>query len=134
MDNQIIEKTIEIKAPLNKVWRVFTDPELTKQMGGYYETDWKTGSAIGWKGLDGKLYTNGIILEFEPKKSIKHSLFDMKDSRLLSVITYEFQEKVAVTTIFAKEEIMYKLTEVKFIEVNEGWEIALQAVKNVAEK
>ena len=134
MRNHLINKDISITAPLNKVWRVFTDPVLTKEMGGYYETDWKTGSAIGWKGLDDKLYTNGIILEFEPEKIIKHSLVDMKDNRLLSVITYEFEEKLDSTTISASEEIYYGMSEDTFKEVNEGWDFALLSVKQVAEK
>jgi uncharacterized protein YndB with AHSA1/START domain len=133
MDNQIIEKTIEIAAPVNKVWHVFTDPSLTKELGGYYETDWIPGSPIGWKSLDGKLYTKGIILEFEPGQLIKHSLVDMNDGHLLSEITYKFYGKVAATTISAKEEIFYEMSKEQIKEVNEGWDIALQAVKRVAE-
>jgi uncharacterized protein YndB with AHSA1/START domain len=100
MQNHVINKSINIKASLKKVWRVFTDPVLTKQMGGYYETDWKPGSAIGWKGLDGKLYTKGIILEFGPEKLIKHSLLDMKDNRLLYSTSY---------INFSRNEIIRKL-------------------------
>src|SRR5688572_13701194 len=90
MENRIIEKTIEINAAPAKVWRVFTDPAVTKQMGGEYVTDWKAGSTFGWKGRDGKMHTSGIILDLEPEKLLKHNLSDMNDpGTLLSTITYE---------------------------------------------
>lgn len=53
MKKKIIEATIEINAPLNKVWSVFTDPDITKQMAGYYDTDWDVGSPFGFKKADG---------------------------------------------------------------------------------
>jgi len=55
MSKFFIEDSIEISAPVSKVWRVFTDPVLTGQMGGEYVSDWKVGSPFGWKGLDGKM-------------------------------------------------------------------------------
>jgi uncharacterized protein YndB with AHSA1/START domain len=36
MSRSVIEKKIEISAPPDKVWRVFTDPAITKQLGGEY--------------------------------------------------------------------------------------------------
>lgn len=134
MENKIIEATIEINAPMDKVWSVFTIPEITKQMGGYYETDWRVGSPFGWKGQDGKLYTKGTVLEVNPKRLLKHNLFDLNDNRLLSVITYEFTENAGITIISAKEEIKYEMTNEQFQEANEGWDFALQSVKETAEK
>jgi len=134
MENRLIEKMIEIQAPLSEVWRVFTDPRVSKQMGGYYETDWKVGSPFGWKGQNGQLYTRGRILEFKPERLFKHNLFDLNDSSLLSVITYEFQENAGTTIISAQEEIRQEMTDDQFKEANEGWDLALQSVKKVAEK
>lgn len=50
MNYSIVEKTIVINATPENVWRVFTDPSITQQMGGEYMSDWKVGSTLGWKG------------------------------------------------------------------------------------
>ena len=135
MDRSIIEKTIEINAPVRKVWRVFTDPEVTKQMGGEYVSEWKAGSSLGWRGLDGTFYTNGTILKIEPEKLIKHELLDLKDkNKLLSVITYEFNENGERTILRAKEEIKYTMTTDQAKDISDGWDFALKAVKETAEK
>jgi len=47
MSKFFIEDSIEISAPVSKVRRVFTDPVLTRQMGGEYVSDWKVGSPFG---------------------------------------------------------------------------------------
>ncbi|MEI3799204.1 MULTISPECIES: SRPBCC family protein [unclassified Chitinophaga] len=135
MDKPVIKKTIDINASTKKVWSVFTDPTITKQMGGEYVSDWKVGSSFGWKGKESSVYTNGKIIELEPGKLLKHSLFDLKDKdRLLSVITYEFIKNGDSTILSATEEINYEITDYLFKEANEGWDAALQLVKYVAEK
>ncbi|SKD01861.1 Activator of Hsp90 ATPase homolog 1-like protein [Chitinophaga ginsengisegetis] len=135
MDKPVIKKTIDINASTKKVWSVFTDPTITKQMGGEYVSDWKVGSSFGWKGKDSSVYTNGKIIELEPGKLLKHSLLDLKDKdRLLSVITYEFIKNGDSTILSATEEINYEITDYLFKEANEGWDAALQLVKYVAEK
>ncbi|MFX1703606.1 SRPBCC domain-containing protein [Chitinophaga sp. CC14] len=135
MDKPVIKKTIDINASTKKVWSVFTDPTITKQMGGEYVSDWKVGSSFGWKGKDSSIYTNGKIIELEPGKLLKHSLLDLKDKdRLLSVITYEFIKNGDSTILSATEEINYEITDYLFKEANEGWDAALQLVKYVAEK
>ena len=58
MPNNLIEKSVEINAPVSKVWRVFTDPVLTRQMGGEYVSEWEVGSSFSWKSLDGQILTN----------------------------------------------------------------------------
>jgi len=49
MSTKIIEKTIAINASPAKVWSVFRDPKVTKEMGGHYVSDWKVGSTFSWK-------------------------------------------------------------------------------------
>ena len=135
MNTPVVRKTIEINASTKKVWSVFTNPDLTRKMGGEYVSEWKVGSSFGWKGKNSSLYTNGIILELEPGKLLKHSLLDLKDKNtLLSVITYEFVKNGAGTILSATEEINYKMTDHQFQEASEGWDAALQLVKYVAEQ
>lgn len=131
MSFPVIESTIEIDAPPSKVWRVFTDPAVTRRMGGEYVSGWQPGGAFGWKGADGTMLTNGTILDITPEKLLQHDLRD--NGRLLSVITYELIPHQEKTLVAAREELHYTLTEEQLLEAEEGWEIALRAVKDLAE-
>jgi uncharacterized protein YndB with AHSA1/START domain len=138
--NLVIEKSIEIHAPASKVWRVFTDPVLTRQMGGEYVSDWKVGSSFGWKGLDGKLYTRGTILKIEPEKLLQHNLFrsvaeDLEHvSAITSVITYELRQLDGRTMLLAREEFTDAMQDKEYADASEGWDAALAVLKEVAEK
>jgi uncharacterized protein YndB with AHSA1/START domain len=133
MENRFIDKTIEISAPLNKVWSVFTNTDITKQMGGYYDTDWQVGSSFGFNKADGNRLTNGILLEFQPERLIKHNLFEPNSERVMAVITYEFQEKNGVTLLTGKEELTQSLDKTDFDDASAGWTSALNLVKQIAE-
>jgi uncharacterized protein YndB with AHSA1/START domain len=133
MPNQFVESSIEINAPVSKVWRVFTDPILTREMGGEYVSDWKVGSSFGWKGPEGEMLTNGSIVEIAPEKLLQHNLFGA-DGSTLSVITYEFSEKDGHTTIRAREDFSHSIDEAAYFDAIAGWEAALHAVKEIAEK
>ncbi|MBN8857059.1 MAG: SRPBCC domain-containing protein [Sphingobacteriales bacterium] len=133
MENKIIETAIEINAPLNKVWSVFTDPEITKQMGGYYDTDWKIGHSFGFKKADGNILTNGTLLDFQPERLIRHSLFEPNTETIMAVLTYEFLEKDGVTLLMGKEELTHPLDKATFDDASAGWVSALDSVKRIAE-
>jgi len=133
MSTTVLEKTIEINAPVSKVWRVFTDPVLTRHMGGEYVSDWKVGSSFGWKGPDGKMLTNGRIIEIIPEQLLQHELFNSVGS-IHSVITYEFVGKDQATALQAREEFAAPITEEEYADAMDGWEAALLAVKETAEK
>jgi uncharacterized protein YndB with AHSA1/START domain len=132
--NALIEKSIDIHAPVSRVWKVFTDPTVTRQLGGEYISDWKIGSSFGWKGLNGTMLTQGTILQIQTEKLLQHHLFEADRSSVLSLITYIFQEKDGHTTLLAQEEFIKPLTETAYVEASEGWDVALQAIKKVAEK
>lgn len=129
-----IEKTVRINASPDRVWQVFTDPAVTRQMGGEYKTTWKEGSAFGWKGNDGKQYTWGKIMEIDPGKLLKHSLFDPANKNtVIAIITYQFYDEVGQTTLHAIEELTHHLSQEEYQEISEGWNGALQALKETAE-
>ena len=133
MEYRIIEKTIKIKAPLKKVWAVFTNPDITKQMGGYYDTDWKIGSSFGFKTVNGNRLTNGTILEYQPERLIKHNLFEPNSEKVMAVITYDFQEKDGDTLLTGNEELTRPLDKTAFKDASEGWGFALNTIKELAE-
>lgn len=135
MPHRFIEKSIDINAPISKVWRVFTDPVLTRQMGGEYVSEWKAGSSFSWKGLDGQTLTRGEILTIEPEKILQHKLLSTDgSSSVISVITYKFDEENGRTTIVAREEFSNPVGDEEYLGAIEGWEAALHSVKEIAEK
>ncbi|MDB5129507.1 SRPBCC domain-containing protein [Mucilaginibacter sp.] len=134
MNTNLIERSIEINASPDKVWRVFTDAAITRQMGGEYVSDWKVGSPFGWKGVNGRQYTYGEIMEIEAGKLLKHKLFNRQDKSLIaSEITYKFEENNGITTLFAREELSQSIDEEDYKEAVQGWDTALYAVKQLAE-
>ena len=133
MKNQIIEKTIEINASIDDVWSVFTNPEITKQMGGYYDTDWKTGSSFVFRLSNGTAITNGILLDFKPMLLIKHSLFENNADTVIAMLTYSFQQKGNQTLLTGQEELVKRLDPTEYDDANKGWEQALNIVKQIAE-
>jgi uncharacterized protein YndB with AHSA1/START domain len=131
----LIKKSISINATPHEVWRVFTDPVVTKKMGGHYVSTWKIGEPLQWKGEDGQMSTYGIVLAIEPDKFLKHSLYDLKTkSRITSVITYRLEYKESFTLLHAEEELSYDMREDDFEDALDGWDMALGSVKELAEK
>lgn len=129
-----IERSIAINASPASVWRVFTDPSLTQQIGGEYVSEWKVGSSFGWKGADGNMYTNGTILQIEPGRLLQHNLINPEDGHsILSEITYTLQDNNGSTTLTAREDLVYDMSGKEYEDAVEGWDAALQAVKELAE-
>ncbi|MCQ6958504.1 SRPBCC family protein [Mucilaginibacter aquariorum] len=134
MNTSLIERSIEINASPDKVWRVFTDAAITRQMGGEYVSDWEVGSVFGWKGVDGRQYTHGEIMEVETSKRLKHKLFNGPDkSSVASEITYKFEGSGDTTVLFARERLFQSISEEDYKEAVQGWDTALYMVKQLAE-
>ena len=135
MAKQSLETSIEINAPSTKVWRMFNDAAFTKQMGGEYVSDWKVGSSLSWKGINGNILTRGIISKIEPEKLLQHSLFLNPESEsVIAVLTYELHENDGVTSVKIKEEFTSPITDQEYSDSIEGWSAALSATKELAEK
>jgi len=130
-----IETSIEINASASKLWGMFTNPSFTKQMGGEYVSDWKVGSTLKWKGPNGQIFTNGVILKIVPEKILQHSLFTTPDSsEVMATLTYEFSEVNNRTTIHIREDFAKPITDKEYEDSLEGWNGALTAAKEIAEK
>ena len=133
MSKRSVQRSIEINAPASKVWQVFTDPVITRQMGGEYVSDWKVGSKFGWKAPDGKMLTNGTILQIEPEKLLKHNLLNPDDT-VISEITYELREQNGRTILHASENFTNSINDEEYADAVDGWDAALIALKELAEK
>jgi uncharacterized protein YndB with AHSA1/START domain len=134
MKKDLIEKSITINAPVETVWRVFTDPVLTSKMGGKYVTDWKVGSDFGWMGNDGVMYTRGALIDLKKNELIQHDLFDAEDTgEVTSVITYKFTAQGKKTLLTGTEGPTDDLDEEEYADALADWDEALKAVKEIAE-
>ncbi len=135
MSKSTIEKSITINAPVETVWRVFTDPTVTSKMGGKYVTDWKVGSDFGWMGNDGVMYTRGALLDLKKYELIQHDLFDAEDTgEVTSVITYKFTKQGDKTLLSGTEGPTDDLDEEEYADAVADWDDALKTVKEIAEK
>ena len=139
MPTLFVERSVEIDAPASTVWRVFTDPVLTREIGGEYVSAWNIGGSFGWKSLDGKMLTSGTILRIESQKLLQHNLFAPTTTGgerplVVSVITYELRGHAGRTTLVGREEFNAPLSVEQHRDATEGWDAALLAVKEVAEK
>jgi uncharacterized protein YndB with AHSA1/START domain len=87
IQEQTLQKSISINAPVSKVWDALTSPHLMKQWMLDSEidviSDWKTGSPIVIRmELNRKKYeSKGVILQFEPEKVFSYNCWS-KISRL----------------------------------------------------
>jgi uncharacterized protein YndB with AHSA1/START domain len=79
---QTIEKTIEINAPVEKVYQVRINPQFTRAWGNAFsegahvESDWKPGSEVVWKYKDGNVGAKGVVVENEPMHRITVAFYD----------------------------------------------------------
>ncbi|MBS1597870.1 MAG: SRPBCC domain-containing protein [Bacteroidetes bacterium] len=77
----IVTNTIEINAPVSKVWDALTNPTQTKKYMFGCETvsDWKKGSALLWRMIhEGKEFVavKGIIEDIQPEKFLAYTTID----------------------------------------------------------
>ncbi len=81
MSKKVVENTITIIAPVEKVWNALVNPEETKKYMFGCETvsDWKVGDPLLWRGsYEGKemVFVSGFIQEIQPNKLLKYSVID----------------------------------------------------------
>jgi len=74
----MVEVTLELDAPVSRVWRVLTDPAVTPRymFGCAVVTDWKVGSPLVWRarhqGRERDL-VKGTVLAFEPEQLLRYT-------------------------------------------------------------
>src|SRR5262245_49500220 len=91
MAHLIVDQSIKIKAPTDKVWEVLTKPKFNKQWAKYFggftgtiESDWKLGSPVLWKEKDGKVVVDGNVSGVYPGKMLRFTVFDTQSKRPLT--------------------------------------------------
>jgi uncharacterized protein YndB with AHSA1/START domain len=148
MSKLFVDKSIEINAPVSKVWDVLTDAGYTAEWASEFsggspfqiESDWKLNSPVSWKGLDGKTIVEGNVTALEPEKFLRFTVFDVRSEKPTvseeDGITYRLSEKDGKT--------MLQILQGDFSAMPEGekyrdmsakiWDRVLPRVKELAER
>jgi uncharacterized protein YndB with AHSA1/START domain len=133
--------TIQINAPVSKVWQALVDPQLIKQylFGTEVSTDWKVGSPITYKGVwEGKPYEDkGRILEIEPEALLVSTYWSafsgLPDSpEHYQTVHYELKpngnRKTTVTVTQDNNQ-----SEEAAARAEQNWNMTLESLKKVVE-
>ena len=136
----VLEKSIELKADVAKVWDALTNPEIIKQylFGTEAVSDWKEGSPLYFKGVwEGKEYMDkGTILKMEPGNIFKYLYWSSFSG------TDDIPENYA--TITYKLSLIEKGTKLTIIQDNianeesrqhsdQNWGMVMEGLRNIVE-
>jgi uncharacterized protein YndB with AHSA1/START domain len=148
MSKLFVDKSIEINAPVSKVWDVLTGREYTAQWasefsGGsplHIESDWKLGSPAQWKDSEGKTIVEGNVTALEPKKLLRFTVFDVRSQKPPVTeedgITYQLSEEEGKSTLHVLQGDFSAMAEgEKYRGMSaEIWDRVLPKVKELAER
>ncbi len=133
--------SIEIDAPVSKVWEALVNPELIRQylFGAEVNTDWKVGSPITYTGIwEGKPFEDkGTILEIEPETRLVSTYWSafsgLPDStEYYQTVRYELDQSGSTRTILTvTQDNIPSQGDVSRYEQN--WNMTLEAIKKVVE-
>jgi uncharacterized protein YndB with AHSA1/START domain len=140
-DNLTLTTSVNINAPVSKVWQGLTDPELIERyfFGTKCITDWQKGSPIIYRGVwEGKEYEDkGNILDIEKNKFIKYnywSSFSGTEDKPENYanITYQLQEQNGSVVLTVTQEGIKSQEALDHSKAN--WDMVLNGLKEILEK
>lgn len=135
------KSTIEINAPVSKVWDALVNPELIKQylFGTEVSTDWEVGSPITYKGIwEGKPFEDrGKILKIEPEALLVSTYWSafsgLPDSpENYQTVRYELNPDGSMRTIMTVTQDNIQ-SEEDVSRYEQNWNMTLDAIKKVVE-
>jgi uncharacterized protein YndB with AHSA1/START domain len=148
MEKLFVHKTIEINAPISKVWNALTmreyidqwAPEFTGGAEFHIESDWKLGSPVLWTGQDGSVIVQGNVTALEPQKLLRFTVFDVHREKPFVTeedgITYELTEQDGKTLLKISQGDFSTMAEgEKYRDLSaEIWDRVLLKVKELVER
>ena len=148
MSKLFVDKSIEINAPISKVWEILTAPAYTAQWAPEFngespfrlESDWRLGSPVFWKDQAGKTIVEGNVTALEPGKLLRFTVFDVRSERPPVTeedgITFHFSQKDGKTMLQVLQGDFSNMPEgEKFRDMSaEIWDHVLLKVKGLAER
>jgi uncharacterized protein YndB with AHSA1/START domain len=147
MSKLFVDRSVEINAPISKVWQVLTDRDFTSQWAPEFssgspfsiESDWKLGSPVSWKDGGGQTIVEGNVTALEPLSLLRFTVFDVRSERTPITekdgITYELSEKDGKTKLHVLQGDFAAMPDgEKFRDrSSEIWDRVLSRVKELAE-
>jgi uncharacterized protein YndB with AHSA1/START domain len=141
MNNHIAKVSVNINAPVEKVWDAFVNPAVIKQymFGTTVTSDFTVGSDITWKGeWQGKQYEDkGKILELDPLRTLQYTHFspmtglpDVPGN--YHTVTVELDEQDKTTTVSLSQD--KNATEQEKAHSEKNWKMMLEDLKKLLEK
>lgn len=139
----IVEKSVEIAASSQEVWRALTEPDRIRQWmdGAQVESTWMPGSDITFTGtmpnFNRKYRDRGTVLAVEPGKRLQYShwsqmsrLPDLPQNRTIFTFTLEASGENTRLTLHQENfqsDVAYK-------HANFFWGVALHMIKKLLEQ
>lgn len=139
----VAKASIEIAAPLEKVFAALTEPESVKILfwGSELVTNWQVGSPIAFRGeWEGVPYEDhGTVLQFSPPHVVKYNYWSSFSKNEVEDIPENYQ---TITYTFAASgdgtSLAIEQDNVRSAEVmahsEENWKGLLQSMKELLEK
>src|SRR5258708_17808416 len=142
-----VDQSIEISAPVHKVWDALTKAVYTRQWvsnfgitDGAIVSDWKMGSPVRWKDKDGNVVVEGTVTVLDPNKLLRFTVFDVRSKERPPVteedgITYQLTPKGSKTILRVRQGDFSVMPEgAKHRDMSaEIWDRVLLNVKELAE-
>jgi uncharacterized protein YndB with AHSA1/START domain len=149
MSKLFVDQTIEINAPVSRVWDVLTVSEYNNHWatefssGGpkfHLESTWELESPVLWKGEDGTVIVEGNVTALEQNKLLRFTVFDVRSEEKALVteedgITFQLSEDNGVTTLHILQGDFSVMPEgKKYRDLSaEIWDKVLPRIKEMAE-
>ena len=136
-----VKKTIEINAPISKVWNALSNPELIKQylFGTETLSNWKVGSEIIFQGeyRGAKYRDKGKITKIEHEKLFQYTYWSgfsgLEDNEEnYSLVTYELSEKNGKTLLSVTQQGF--ASEQAEGHSENSWKMVLNSLKKLLER
>lgn len=144
----IVQNSIFIQAPAEKVWDALTTPEQTKKymFGCEAISEWRPGSALIWKGnFDGHelIAVKGSIVDIKPGRFLSYTTIDPNSAvedipQNYLTVTYTLEDAKDGTTLTVTQGDFATVAdgERRYLETNnngEGWTPILVQIKALVE-
>lgn len=136
----IVNKTVDIAAPLEKVWKFVTTPAGMKEylFGAHVVSEWKVGSLIRFTGeWEGKPFEDkGTIEVMDPGKTFEYTYYSSfsgvpDQSENYTLVRMDFEQVDGGTRLSVKHSNFP--SETAYQQTEKQWELALDIIKDKTE-
>lgn len=144
MRQLFIEKAVIIDAHISEVWKVLTEPQLSRKWIQEWwpemealQSDWKVDSPVVWNLKDGSTGADGKVLNAEPYKLLTFSFrINEPNTSRQEIISYKLEERENHTYLLVVVGDYGDTPEHEqcYPGAQESWEKSMQLIKELSEK